>query len=541
MSRTAAAAVAATVILAAAARPAAADPATRPAPRATAAELVDQLSADDPDARDAAAERLQDLPFTALPQVEAAAGRPDLPPEAAARLRHLMPVIRQRAKLSARREARSASYGPFYERVAVDGYSAGSHTDPKWDGAARTFLSLANRRYGQAGRAGADARRAAVAAFKAALAAGCDDPVVLACGGLLSADTRSPGAAADLFRRADAAAADGRCPPLFKFVIDGRMLRPVADLTYDQKVKVWKPTLDRLNGMIHGYKPLLALDGMPPAVAIDMATNLHDRAASLRLPMGTIVECVLTPLEQRFPNEAGVLALKGQVYIEWAWEARGGGWANTVTPQGWADMADRLKVARASLSRACDLDPDDAGPPTAMITVEMGQQNGRAAMEAWFDKAMAADPDDVRACQAKLLYLEPKWHGSADDLLAFGHQCADTGDWRTWIPRELVNAHRELAAYDPNPAAYWLRAGVWDDCRTVEAEYIKRYPKDPDHRNAMAEIAVKCRQWRAADEQFKALGDRADPSLFGNGSAAALDEARRTAARLADKPDEQGR
>jgi hypothetical protein len=52
---------------------------------------------------------------------------------------------------------------------------------------------------------------------------------------------------------------------------------------------------------------------------------------------------------------------------------------------------------------------------------------------------------------------------------------------------------------------------------------------------------VPCHQWKAADDAFTQLGDDADPALFGNGSAAALAEARATAARLAGDPAAQGR
>ena len=41
-------------------------------------------------------------------------------------------------------------------------------------------------------------------------------------------------------------------------------------------------------------------------------------------------------------------------------------------------------------------------------------------MEEWFRRAMKADPGNYSACSSKLYYLEPKWHGSEEEMLAFG-------------------------------------------------------------------------------------------------------------------------
>jgi hypothetical protein len=80
----------------------------------------------------------------------------------------------------------------------------------------------------------------------------------------------------------------------------------------------------------------------------------------------------------------------------------------------------------------------------------------------------------------------------------------------------------------------------------------KSYGADPDDPWAANEMtivargleagrgAMQCHQWTVADEQFKIPGDQADASHFGNGTQAALSAARATAARLADRPVEQG-
>ena len=79
-----------------------------------------------------------------------------------------------------------------------------------------------------------------------------------------------------------------------------------------------------------------------------------------------------------------------------------------------------------------------------MITVEMAIGEGnRDEMEKWFKRAMDADSDNLNACKQKLLWLEPKWHGSPEEMLRFARACRDTKNWRSGIP--LVLAERTTA------------------------------------------------------------------------------------------------
>ncbi|MGB0580355.1 MAG: hypothetical protein ACPGVU_11685 [Limisphaerales bacterium] len=84
--------------------------------------------------------------------------------------------------------------------------------------------------------------------------------------------------------------------------------------------------------------------------------------------------------------------LKGQVYTDYAWEARGSDWAYRVTQQGWEEFFKRLSEAEKALVLAWYQRPDNWQPATYMITVELGQGRGRERMEKWFQRAMANYP-----------------------------------------------------------------------------------------------------------------------------------------------------
>ena len=520
-----------------------------PDTQAVVDHLVDRLSADDPAVRDKAAEDVEYLSYADLPMLAAAQARDDLPPEASARLHRLLPVMQTRAKLQQRRYDRVMVSIAYQTAQALADYDRDGHANPKWDADARAFLTTAVHD-GLVWSSLVPADRAAAARrhLKSALDAGCDDPDVLAYGARFTASLPPKGTSAAkakaaglaMYHRADKAAADGKVGPMCRVLIDEELLaadanRPdVAALVEVRRV---------LADLLAQYHRLLAEPAAPATVVVDLAHDLMDQAEDTHVAADAVLTDVAQPLEAKLPNDPVALLVKGRAYVRWAWAARGAGVAGTVTPQGWQDFRDRLDVANQALTRSWELDPGDPRPATAMLNVELGQGKGRAVMELWFKRAMDADPDHEAACRRKLLYLEPKWYGSADDMLAFAHQCRDGENWRSQIPWLQVTAHTTVANYSPSRAAYdayYLRPGVWEDIRSVYEGYLHHgggitYGAHSHY----AAFAVLCHQWKVANAEFKLLGKHANPADFGG--QAKLDADRATAARLADQPDEQGK
>jgi hypothetical protein len=95
-------------------------------------------------------------------------------------------------------------------------------------------------------------------------------------------------------------------------------------------------------------------------------------------------------------------------------------------------------------------------------------------LEKWFWRAMDADNDNLDACNKKLLWLEPKWHGSPEEMLEFARTCRDTKNWSSGIPLLLAEAHHRLAG-DLSEAKrfdYMSHPDVWQEIRGVYVEYL---------------------------------------------------------------------
>jgi hypothetical protein len=186
-----------------------------------------------------------------------------------------------------------------------------------------------------------------------------------------------------------------------------------------------------------------------------------------------------------------------------------------VTPQGWKDFADRLAVASEVLKRAADLEPGNPDPPTYLLTVALGQGWSRDELDKWYQRALDADPDNYAAAEAVRYYLEPKWYGSPDEMIAFGRSCFETRNWHGNMAFMLVDAHIALAKESTNTEAYYRDAKVWADLSSVYIAYLQVYPKDDEVRSKYAYYACQCQQWTTANELFKQLGDNADDDVFG--------------------------
>lgn len=144
----------------------------------------------------------------------------------------------------------------------------------------------------------------------------------------------------------------------------------------------------------------------------------------------------------------------GKHHVRSAWEARGSGWANTVSADGWLGFEEHLELARERLTRSWNSNPDHPAAAARMITVSMGM-NGAADMRLWFDRAIAARADYGLAYHYYLNGMQARWHGSDAELAAIGKACLETERFDTSIPGFLLLAHDYRANSWKDKHQYW--------------------------------------------------------------------------------------
>jgi hypothetical protein len=127
---------------------------------------------------------------------------------------------------------------------------------------------------------------------------------------------------------------------------------------------------------------------------------------------------------------------------------------------------------------------------------------------------MEADPNHSGAVRQKMYYLTPKWHGSAEAMLAFGRELLAGGNWEAGLPFELVQAHKHLATLEETPSDYYKRDYVWQDCKAVYDGALKYDPESTWFRTEYARAAVWCGRWTEAKALFDKLGDKVEVGAF---------------------------
>lgn len=175
---------------------------------------------------------------------------------------------------------------------------------------------------------------------------------------------------------------------------------------------------------------------------------------------------------------------RGTLMVDYAWDARGSGWAYTVKQDGWKLFGERLRQARRDLEGVVRTAPRCWPASTYLIAVAMGSGLPREYAEARLRDTVSACPGEYVAYRALMDYYQPKWHGSSEDVLELGRRAARTGLFRARLPWLLAHAHLSLRQYMPRDnrialsIEYFSKEEVWDEIQPVLDRYLKENPLD---------------------------------------------------------------
>jgi hypothetical protein len=401
-----------------------------------------------------------------------------------------------------------------WNRRTVQGaYDTVGKTDPRWDEPARKAMELAARMFSEEVDPEItlpDVNQPA----KAAIDAGCDDPLLVYLYTRSLVGPNFPGEEEMIRRMKDSAKALAASRyPAFRRAIAlqlagsyalsakdaGEASRTEAESDFDaalgllpesvatdERNAFWEDRwFDALNQLIKGYRQL--------GVAAPAAYERVD-AGMAKLPELRVLQ----------------LLVRGYFWCTYGWEARTRAFAPDVPAGGFEALQERLEIARKALTEAWRLRPDDARAANYLLDIEKSVGGDRATMELWFERAMKADGDKYSACFTKLDWLDPKWHGSVEEMLAFGRACRATRNWRVGITVLDGDAHLRYAfMLEPAEEMKYLGSPeVWSEIKSVYDEYLEHHPNADVVRSKYAALGYLGGHYREAHAQFEALGDR---------------------------------
>ena len=418
----------------------------------------------------------------------------------------------------ARQEQRFTNMLAWNQRTLLGAYEKVGKKDPRWDRSARAALEKAARNFSHALEPRTKLEDVFTAA-KEAIEAGCDDPLILYLYATSSYKPNYPGPA-EQGRRYVAAAA----------VMERGVYPPFRRITALKKAALVLSVQNDVTGK-SGREALRLCDAALVLLAQSVKddeknTNLEDNWYQLVM---AVIEChyhlnrdyqaafaytdaALAPIQEL---QALRLRMQGEFFIHFAWIARGSGFANTVTEEGFRLFKERLLEARKALNESWKLQPH-SNTATLMITVEKGIGGRREDMEMWFTRAMKENGDCKEACSAKLDWLDPKWHGTPEEMMAFGRDCRATRNWRVGITLLIAEAHIRLAKRLPpaQSTEYFPTPSVWNEIREVYEEYLQHYPDEFVAHSDYAAYCFMCGQHDDAEKHFDIVGDDIQANAF---------------------------
>jgi hypothetical protein len=247
---------------------------------------------------------------------------------------------------------------------------------------------------------------------------------------------------------------------------------------------------------------------IPQALVIQLAGLILDLDRKLGADRQEGFDAIAALFAKRAASDPIVPLLRARFLIDYAWDARGGEAFGRLTETAKDVFDERIAGAEKELRKALSLDPLSPVIAPLMLTVELAQGRGAERMDSWFRYGVAVDPGNLDLYLAKMHYLEPRWHGSPEEIIAFGRAALETKQWALRTPFIIIFAHQELAGLFENPADYF-RADP-RACRDVHAvydPYLALYPNAAYERSGYAYLLYQCGEFDAANRQFQLLGN----------------------------------
>ena len=404
-------------------------------------------------------------------------------------------------------------------QTLVDPYERAGFTNANWDVSAKLALTEFVRARAKVMDTNEPWEEIISTNAAAAVRSGCNDPMVsyLFIKFAMNQTTNSKEAFVKAFTAMAEAMNSSSYPPIRKFYAAERTMDqiyytfPTNSSHQSVIAKIGSMLTDSLNATL-ADKTMPAREAYEVA---DTALSLADNKSSLYLQL---YHCIEKPLIENWPDDYTTWLLKGSAQIRFAWIARGGGYADKVTPEGWKLFKEHLADAKTALEKAWQLNSNDELIPIQMIRVVEGQQKSRDEMELWFGRAMTINPNSYQACEQKLHYLYPQWYGSREEMVTFGRQCVASTNWGGNVPLILADAHREYWLYlndSEEKTNYWKQPELWPDIKASFTRFFELNPNAVRCYYNYTWYAYQAGQWDALNELIPKLSQPIDYTYFG--------------------------
>lgn len=397
-------------------------------------------------------------------------------------------------------------------RTLVEAYKAVGKHDSKWDAQAVQLLEgsalhLSESHLAPGFRTPKPSKSDLAVVAQGVVDAGCDDPLVLDMAAIVFDDLGQDVKARELVRRAfDQFAAGESKYPVARQMNNARRARKLTRAKDEPELRA------KFDDKLFELSIRAVTSGESKGFDRRVLFEAMDDDAHSAWPLDRSRKFVDAIAADKNSDPWLVKMFTGHHFVRAAWDARGKGFADTVTPEGWRGFSEALAKARDNLAEAWKLEPKYPESASLMITVAMG---GAAAPNenerVWFDRAVAGQLDFGDAYDNFGYSLLPRWNGSYEQIVNFGVECAASKRFDTNVPFQLIKSLNRIRD-DGAGWEIWRTDGVLAAARDVLIGYANF--KMPDGRNlknwnysALAGYAWQVQRYDVAREALNAVGE----------------------------------
>jgi tetratricopeptide (TPR) repeat protein len=358
----------------------------------------------------------------------------------------------------------------FNLRTMVDAYKQFGNHNPKWDDTAAQFLAAMATRFTNVGADGRYYLRSQLKNTdleklgRAAIDAGCDDPLVMDMFSIVLLDEKKLDEHRPLARKAVDALLNSQYPV-------ARATNSARRAMQDMDPQKEKDLLDRYDqNVFDGDLATINFGHFPGNDRRFILLNIEsDLARWTTEKEGFFYQTASGGKADPWLTDM----IGGMYHIRAAWDARGDGWANTVTPEGWRKFQEEIAAAHKCLSDAYNIAPNFPEAAEQMIIVAMAESDNKGLRD-WFDRSVKAQFDYYPAYTTYLYALYPRWLGDYPQMYSFAQECAATKRYDTLVPMFYVRTLQKIRADMSGNWQYFRIPGAFEKLTEVLSAYAEQ-------------------------------------------------------------------
>lgn len=195
---------------------------------------------------------------------------------------------------------------------------------------------------------------------------------------------------------------------------------------------------------------------------------------------------------------------------DYAWRARGSGYVDSVTEEGWRLFRERMASARAALDEARKLKEKDPYLWLVGLEIARGQEWSKAEYDSWLTEAKSIEPKFWGYDTERAFSLLPRWYGKPGEWEAYAEEASARPDGLGAETYARIVIH--LRGYHEN--IFTESKASWPKVRDGLAEMRKKYPTSLEIVSHSALLATMGQDRALAKAMFDQLGDTYLPGVW---------------------------